>query len=61
MTSQSTAGKVSLHATFTFPSGISPDVEHILDETNCQASVIGLPQDVEPVKVSKRYQVNCLQ
>lgn len=45
-----TMGKVSLHATFSFPSGISPDVEHVLNETNCQAALIGLPQDVEPVK-----------
>lgn len=50
MTTQSTPGKVSLHATFSFPSGISTDVEHILDETNCQPSVIGLPQGMEPVK-----------
>jgi len=48
---QSGNNKVSLSAKFSFPSGVSSEVEQSFDASNCQPAIIGLAPGVEAVKV----------
>ena len=49
--SQSGDNKVSLSAKFSFPSGVSSEVEQSFDASNCKPAIIGLAPGVEAVKV----------
>lgn len=48
--SQSGDNKVSLSAKFSFPSGVSSEVEQSFDASNCKPAIIGLAPGVEAVK-----------
>lgn len=50
--SQDESNHVSITAKFTFPKDLSRyNEEKVLDESNCEPSIIGLPPDTEAKKV----------
>ncbi len=55
MVESATNCSVSLTAAFSFPEGISSEVEQKFDASNCQPARLGLPVGDEAVKVSKMF------